>query len=243
MKRIIITLFIFFLAISNSFASDVMPDYLTPAQTPYYETVNETVAVIFNRIKTYIRTSRYPKYFNDFALIKNDDTQTSTYKYVYNSGAELMYGVDTNELKYISFRRPELQKCRIMYDYPSGRLHAIQIFTEDGASFVFSSDGKYVDYAPYVKKVNEKVKDNWQVPPRKNIEEMAKGQKDLLVQTAVTVNRDGTIKKIIILKSSHIRELDKNAIATIKRAAPFDEFPEDFFNNEITITLNFNFSL
>ena len=231
------------LAFSNSFAAEVMPDYLTPVQTPYYETVNETVAVIFNRIKTYIRTNRYPKYFNDFALIKNDGTQTNTYKYVYNSGAELMYGVDTNELKYISFRRPELQKCRIMYDYPTGRLHAIQIFTDDGESFVFSSDGKYVDYAPYVKKVNDEVKKNWQVPSRKNIEELAKGQKDLLVQAAVTILKDGSVKKIIILKSSHIRALDKNTIETIKRAAPFDEFPEDFFNNEITITLNFNFSL
>ena len=243
MKNLIVTTFIIFITGISAFAIDVMPDYITPAQSPYYEKVNETVAIIFNKIKTYIRTSRYPKYFNDFTLLKNDGTQTHTFKYVYNSGAELMYGVDTNELKYISFRRPELQKCRIMYDYPSGRLHAIQIFTDDNKSFVFSADGKYVDYAPYVQKVNEKVKDNWQVPSRKNVEELAKGKKDLLVQAAVTISSDGTIKKIIILKSSKIRELDKNATDTIKRAAPFDVFPEDFFNDEITITLNFNFSL
>ena len=243
MKKLIITTFIIFITGISACAVDVMPDYITPAQSPYYEKVNETVAIIFNKVKTYIRTNRYPKYFNDFSLIKNDGTQTNTYKYVYNGGAELMYGVDTNELKYISFRRPELQKCRIMYDYPTGRLHAIQIFTDDGESFVFSSDGKYVDYAPYVQKVNEEVKKNWEVPSRKNIEALAKGKKDLLVQAAVTILKDGSVKKIIILKSSHIRELDKNATETIKRAAPFDVFPEDFFNNEITITLNFNFSL
>lgn len=48
-------------------------------------------------------------------------------------------------------------KCRILYDYPSGNLHAVQVFVSDKESYVFSSDGKYIDYTPYVKEVKEKV--------------------------------------------------------------------------------------
>ncbi len=160
-----------------------------------------------------------------------------------NGDAELIYNADTNELKYISFRRPELMKCRIIYDYPSGKLHAVQVFVSDNESFVYSSEGKYVDYEPYVKEVKEKVIKNWKVPPRKDIDILAKNQKDLLVQMALTLNRDGTVKKCRILKSSRIKPLEDNASEAIKAAAPFEPFPDNFFNDELVIILNFNFSL
>ena len=81
------------------------------------------------------------------------------------------------------------------------------------------------------------------LPSRKLIETSAKGQKDLLVQAALTVGKDGSLKKVIILKYSKIKVLDDNVIETIKSAEPFNPFPENFFNDEITIIMNFNFSL
>lgn len=221
----------------------VMPEFLEPSQSTSYEAVNQTVAVIFSKIKPEIKTDRYLKYYHDFTQIKDDGTQNKAYHYVKNGNAELIYSVDTNELKYVSFRRPELQKCRILYDYPSGKLHAVQVFVSDKESYVFSPEGKYVDYAPYVKEVKEKVIKAWKVPPRKQIDILAKGQKDLLVQMAVTVGRDGNVKKCRILKSSKIRELDNNAGNAIRAAAPFKPFPKNFFNEELVIILNFNFSL
>lgn len=222
---------------------NVEPQYLTPEQSTSYKEVNETLEIIFSRIKPYIRTDRYLKYYHDFTLIKDDGTQNKSYHYVRSNGAELIYSIDTNELKYVSFRRPELQKCRIIYAYPSGKLHAVQIFVSETESFVFGPDGKYVDYAPYVKEVQQKVIKSWKVPPRKQIDILAKGQKDLLVQIALTLNRNGSVKKCLILKSSKIKELDDNAGQAIKSAAPFKPFPENFFNEELVIILNFNFSL
>lgn len=246
MKKFLILSFIVFMSVSQALAAayiKVEPQLLTPAQSASYEKVNETLAIIFNRIKPYIRTDKYPKYYHDFTLIKDDGTQNNAYYYVKNYGAELVYNSDTNELKYVTFRRPELQKCRIIYHYPSGKLHAVQIFVSDKESFVFSPDGKYVDYAPYVNEVREKVRKAWKVPPRKQIDILAKDQKDLLVQMALTVNKDGTVKKCRVLKSSKIKELDNNAGEAIKSASPFKPFPENFFNEEFTIILNFNFSL
>ena len=247
MKKFLIGCFILFLTAGCSFAFDyisIKPDLLKSNQSTSYKLVNETAEIIFNKIKTKINTKKYPKYFLNYTLIPDDGTQSKAYHYVkYGNNTELIYTVDTNELKYVAIRRPELQKCRIMYDYPSGKLHAVQIFVSSEESFVYSSEGKYIDYAPYVKEVHEKVKNSWHVPERKKIEELAKDQKDLLVQTALILNKDGTVKKIIVLKSSKIKALDDNAKEAIKHASPFEPFPENFFNEELIIILNFNFSL
>lgn len=223
--------------------SKITPDFLQPAQSKSYEQVNETLAIIFSKIKTQIKTDKYPKYYHDFTLVPDDGTQNKAYHYVKSGNAELIYNIDSNMLKFVSFRRPELMKCRIIYDYPSGKLHAVQVFVNGSESFVFSPDGKYVDYAPYVKEVREKIVKNWKVPPRKDIDILAKGQKDLMVQMAITLDRDGNVKKCRILKSSKIKLLDDNAGAAIRSAAPFKPFPENFFNEELVIIMNFNFSL
>lgn len=242
MKKIILILAII-LGMPCFSAVKVVPEYIKPEQSKSYKEVNETLSIIFDNVKPYIRTGRFPKYYHDFTTVKDDGTQNKSYYYVKYSDVELIYNIDTNELKYISFRRPELQKCRILYDYPSGKLHAVQVFVSDKESYVFGADGKYVDYEPYVKQVREKVNKSWKVPSRKQIDVLAKGQKDLLVQIALTLNKDGTVSKCRILKSSKIKELDNNAAEAIKNASPFKEFPENFFNEELVIILNFNFSL
>ena len=246
MKKFLILCITLCLMASSAFAAayvKIEPDFLQPSQSKSYEQVNETLAIIFSKIKPQIKTDKYPKYYHDFTLVKDDDTQNKSYHYVKNGNAELIYNIDSNELIFVSFRRPELMKSRIIYDYPSGKLHAVQIFVSGAESFVFSPDGKYVDYAPYVKEVKEQVVKNWKVPPRKQIDILAKGQKDLLVQMALTLDRSGNVKKCRILKSSKIKMLDDNAGAAIRAAAPFKPFPNNFFNEELVIILNFNFSL
>ena len=246
MRKIFLLVSIIFIAASSCFAANyikVEPQFLTSVQTKDYEQINETLAIVFSKIRSEISTKKYPKYYHDFTLIKDDGTQSKAFHYVKYGNAELIYTNDTNELKYVSFRRPELQKCRIIYDYPAGKLYAVQIFISDNDYYIFGSDGKYVDYTPYVKEVKEKVIKSWRVPPRMKIDVLARGQKDLLVQMAVTVGKDGQVKKCRILKSSKIKELDDNAGAAIKAAAPFKPFPQNFFNEELVITLNFNFSL
>ena len=246
MKKFLILCFIIFAFTSQTFAKGfvkIEPEFLQPSQSKSYKDINETLAVIFSKIKPVVRTAKYPKYYNDFTLVKDDGTQNKAYYYVKYIGAELIYNAETNELKFISFRRPELQKCRILYAYPSGNLYGVQVFVSDKESYVFGADGKYVDYAPYVKEVREKVYKSWKMPSRKQIETLAKEQKDLLVQVAVTVNCDGTVKSARVLKSSKIKELDNNALETVKIAAPYKKFPDNFFNEELVIILNFNFSL
>ena len=246
-KKIFISFIVsFILALQVTASPDyahIRPDYLSEEQTTEYKTLNEKADIIFQRIKTSIRTMNYPRYFHDFKLEKDDGTLSDNYYYVMMNGTELIYNMDTNELRYIAYKRPELGKCRILYDYPSGKLHAVQLFSSDLKPFIYSSDGKYIDYEPYIRRVKGKVLNNWKMPSRNEISNLASDQKDLRVSIALTINKDGSIKKYVILRSSKINALDSNAYDAIKAAAPFDAFPDDFFNDEITVTLNFNFSL
>ena len=245
MKKLLLMSLILFSLAGQSFASsylNVEPEYLPANKTTSYKEVNETLAIIFSKIKPVIKTSKYPKYYHDFSEIKDDGTQNKAYRYVKNGNVELVYTRDTNELKFVSMRKPELQKSRILYDYPSGKLHAVQVFVSNSESYVYSPNGKYVDYSDYVKEVRETVVKNWKVPSRKQIEILSKGKNDLLVQIALTLNNDGSIKKYQVLNSSKIKELDENAISAVK-SSKFKKFPENFFNEELVIILNFNFSL
>lgn len=220
----------------------VQPDYISENMSSNYQVINETLGIIFSKLKPTIKTSKYPKYYHDFKELPDDGTHNLAYHYVKNGNVELVYTKDTKELKYVGVRRPELQKCRILYDYPSGKLHAVQVFVSNSESFIYSPEGKYVDYSTYVKEVKEIVVKNWKVPSRKQIDILAKNNKDLLVQIALTLNNDGSVKKYHVLKTSKIKELDNNAIDAIKNSK-FKNFPENFFNKELVIILNFNYSL
>ena len=244
MKKLVLLLFALCLLQMSVYSAGnirIKPELLNESQTADYKVLNENLAIIFNKLKSNIKTDKYPKYYHNYTLLKDDGTHSDTYNYVLMNGAELIYNVDTNDLRYISFRRPELGKCRILYDYPSGNLHAVQMFSSDSKSFVYGSDGKYVDYTPYIKSVEEKVIKNWQMPSRKKID--SKKDKEVSVQVALTVDKDGRTEKIRLLKSSNINELDDSAYDAIKKASPFEKFPDKFFNEDITIILNFNFSL
>ena len=242
-KFVLLVLILCFSQVSVCQAANIRikPELLNETQTTDYKNLNENLSIIFNKLKSNIKTDKYPKYYHNYTLLKDDGTHSDTYHYVLMNGAELVYNVDTNDLRYVSFRRPELGKCRILYDYPSGNLHAVQMFSSDSKTFIYGADGKYVDYTPYIKSVEEKVLENWQMPSRKKLE--SQKDKEVSVQIALTVNKDGQPKKIKLMKSSNINELDDSAYDAIKKASPFDKFPEKFFNEEITIILNFNFSL
>ncbi len=58
----------------------IQPEFLQPSQSTSYEAVNETLAVIFSKIKPEIKTNKYPKYYHDFTLVKDDGTQNKAYR-------------------------------------------------------------------------------------------------------------------------------------------------------------------
>ena len=246
MKKLILLFSIIFFVSNAGFAAStikVEPQFLNEKQTTAFKDVNTSIAIIFSKIKPQVKTDKYPKYYHDFTCIKDDETQNPKYYYVKSGNAELIYNKDTNELKYVSFKKAELPKCRILYDYPSGKLLAVQVWESKTEVFIFNADGKYVDYEPYVKSVREKVQKNWKAPDKKRVAVLLKDKTNVPVKVALTLDKTGHVKKCRIIESSKIKELDDNVGNAIKTAASFNPFPEDFFNEELVIILNFNFSI
>lgn len=246
MKKLIL-LFSLILFMSNAgFAASsikVEPQFMTEKETANYKDVNTSIAIIFSKIKPQIKTDKYPKFYHDFTCVKQDETQNPNYYYVKNGSAELIFSKDTNELKFVSFRKSELPKARILYNYPSGKLLAVQVWESKSEVFIFDAEGKYVNYEPYVKSVREKVQKNWKAPDKKRVTVLLKDKTSVPVKVALTLDRNGQVKKCRIIDSSKIKELDDNVGSAIKAAAPFNPFPENFFNEELVIILNFNFTI
>ncbi len=221
----------------------IVPQFMTPSNTAKFEDVNKSLAIIYSKIKPQIKTDKYPKFYHDFTCVKSDETQNPNYYYVKNGSAELIFSKDNNELKFISFRKQNLPNCRILYSYPSGKFLAVQVYESKSEVFIFDSEGKYVNYEPYVKSVREKVQKNWKAPDKKRVAALLKDKKSVPVQVALTLNKNGTVKKCRIVESSKIKELDDNVGSAIKASAPFPAFPSNFFNEELVIILNFNFAV
>ena len=62
MKKIFMLFSIMLLLASSSFASKyvkIEPEFLTAAQSKNYETVNQTIAIIFSKIKPVVKTDKY----------------------------------------------------------------------------------------------------------------------------------------------------------------------------------------
>ena len=65
MRKFIILCLSMLVMASSALASayvKIEPDFLQPSQSKNYEQVNETLAIIFSKINTQIKTNKYPKY-------------------------------------------------------------------------------------------------------------------------------------------------------------------------------------
>jgi protein TonB len=76
-------------------------------------------------------------------------------------------------------------------------------------------------YDRYLLRVRQKVDPLWEFP-RELAVRMEQG--DVLV--GFTIRKDGSVSDVRVLKASGFAKFDKNVLAAIKKAAPFDPLPE-----------------
>ncbi|MCS7031656.1 MAG: TonB family protein [Gloeomargarita sp. SKYG116] len=88
-----------------------------------------------------------------------------------------------------------------------------------------------VDLGPYLSNLRRRVQQNWR--PR---------APDQQRQTVVgfTVNRNGQIANLRVLRSSGSPQTDAETLEAIQRAAPFGPLPEQFAYNQLEIEFTFN---
>ncbi len=88
-------------------------------------------------------------------------------------------------------------------------------------------------YDLYLSRVKQKVDPLWEFP-RELALRMEQG--DVLV--GFTIRRDGSVRDIRVLKASGFPSFDKNVLAAVKRAAPFEPLPATF-GAELKVTAPF----
>ncbi|MCU1283394.1 MAG: hypothetical protein JWM53_6940, partial [bacterium] len=88
-------------------------------------------------------------------------------------------------------------------------------------------------YDQYLSRLRQRVDPLWEFP-RELAVRMEQG--DVLV--GFTVRRDGTVKDVRVLKGSGFDKFDKNVLAAIKKAAPFEPLPATL-GSELRVTAPF----
>ncbi len=99
---------------------------------------------------------------------------------------------------------------------------------------VFSSQKQpSVDFGPYMRNVQNKIKKNWKPPEEK--------RRFARATVIFTLDKNGKIKKYNIKKSSGIKEYDKSAIKALKSSAPFGALPKEYKGKTVDVHFNFDY--
>lgn len=100
-------------------------------------------------------------------------------------------------------------------------------------------------FATFFNRLKRQVAQNWhpaQVYLRRDPQGNVYGTKDRLTGLRVTLNKDGSIKRIIIQRPSGVGFLDDEAERAFRAAGPFPNPPVALLTAKKTITFNFGFS-
>lgn len=89
-----------------------------------------------------------------------------------------------------------------------------------------------VDFGPYMKRMQDKIKANW-APPVKNM------TAQIVVKYRILKN--GSLDSYGITASSGSQELDNAAIDALRRSAPFEPLPESFNKESILVQFTFDY--
>jgi TonB family protein len=108
---------------------------------------------------------------------------------------------------------------------------------QTGSSLELKSDPMGADFKPYLIQVLTLVKKNWYAVIPESAHLGARG----LVDLQFIIDRNGTVKKLVIATPSGTDALDKAAIAGVGASQPFPPFPRDFSGQEIRLQLSFKY--
>lgn len=107
----------------------------------------------------------------------------------------------------------------------------------DNFNVVSNSDKeniKNVNFYPYMKSLEKKIKSNWEPP---------KVKENRSVVTLFKINKDGTINGAKILKTSGDGICDNAALMAIYKSSPVGALPKNFEGNSIDIQFNFDYKV
>ncbi|MBF0402815.1 MAG: energy transducer TonB [Nitrospirae bacterium] len=110
--------------------------------------------------------------------------------------------------------------------------------SKEGSGNSISFDTSDIRYAAYMRRLKEAIESAWQYPAdaaRRGI------HGDLNI--SFTINKNGTLKAIDVMRTSGQRSLDDAAVSSVKDAAPFWPLPEEWGKDSFTVKGHFVYRL
>ena len=89
-------------------------------------------------------------------------------------------------------------------------------------------------FKDYMYRMQKNIKSNWN-PPEQEVSRSA--------TVLYTINKDGTLKKCKVLKTSGVKELDEAAIEALKKSFPFEPLPEGFDGKSVDVQFTFDYNV
>lgn len=97
--------------------------------------------------------------------------------------------------------------------------------------FCFGTDPN-VNFKPYLKKIQKKIKSNWH--PKHSTQSKK-------IAVLFKINKDGSLENLKIYKSSGEDDLDQEALNAVTRSKPFDPLPKEFHGKSVDIQFTFDY--
>jgi TonB family protein len=100
------------------------------------------------------------------------------------------------------------------------------------------SDAQGVDFTPYLRIILQIVRRNWNANMPASVKMGGRGNTSLVF----SIERMGTIGKLVIVKPSGTEVYDQAAVAGVSASQPFPPLPSQFKGNEIRVQFNFAYN-
>ena len=116
------------------------------------------------------------------------------------------------------------------------RLRRLQALSNAPKEETLNLSTRQVRYASYFARLKERVENGWSYPAEAKREKLA-GDASLIF----TIQRDGQLLEVRIVKSSGAKILDASAVLAVQNAAPFAPFPKDWTLERLHIRATFEY--
>ena len=108
-----------------------------------------------------------------------------------------------------------------------------------GSNLELLSDPMGVDFRPYMIKVLAAVRRNWFAIMPESAKFGSRGK----VALQFSIDREGSVPKLVIVTPSGIQALDRAAVAGVSASNPFPPLPNEFRGPQIRLQLTFSYNV
>ncbi len=119
-----------------------------------------------------------------------------------------------------------------------GMVYARGFWHKNSALEIKKTEKSNVDnpeiFSAYMRDMQRKIKSNWE-PPTKDVSKST--------TLFYSINKDGSLKRYSVLKSSGDRKFDNAAIKALRTSSPFRPLPKDFKGEYVDVQFTFDYNV